>query len=95
MNVTNLSALRTNASSRLTLRAMGKVVGVSAQLISMFENGKRMLGPDNLRRYAKAVGATEEDVRARFAKDAIRWHRAEVVALQAMLLLVTRQKSSA
>lgn len=69
-----LAALRLAAADSPSLREISRTMGVSAQLVSMFEHGKTELSVENMRKYAKAVDRPYDDVRKRWLQTAYTYH---------------------
>lgn len=80
-----LSAIRIAATDSPSLREMGRIMGVSAQLVSMFEAGRTELSPENMKRYAAAVDRSVEDVKMRWLQAAYTHHAAKAKELRERL----------
>jgi transcriptional regulator with XRE-family HTH domain len=77
-----LTAIRLAAPDSPTLREVAREMGVSGQLVSMFEAGRTELSDANLAKYAKAVDRTAADVRARWLQTAFSYHTARARQLR-------------
>lgn len=69
-----LLALREALTPSPSLRTLAKVCGVSPAALSLFEQGRTMLGPATLAKYAQAVGRPESDIRTRFLMASVIYH---------------------
>ena len=68
-----LSLLRKASPGSPTTRDMAAKIGVSANMISMFERGEGRLGEAALVKYAKAIGVSPERVREMFLLESHRY----------------------
>lgn len=84
MTVTHLSAMR-QASGAESLRDIARKIGCSAQALSAFEHGRAEIGPDLLKKYAKAIGLDDATVRRLFLRSKVSFHRREAARAEADL----------
>ncbi len=75
MKTTRLSVLRQSAVGSPSATDVARKIKSSTSSISAFERGGALLGPAKVRAYAKAVGATEAQVRRLFLLESQRYLR--------------------
>lgn len=85
MKLTPISLLRRAAPGEPTARAIAKKIGTTPGILSLFESGRYELPPPILKRYAKAIGQPEVEVRRRFAMTQLSHYRMMVRTINATL----------
>ena len=83
---TPLSDLRRAAPRRLTLQEIARKIRCSGPTLSNFETGKDLLSDELLARYARAIGASEVEVRKAFLLAAASYHARKLQEAQAALM---------
>lgn len=91
MKTTRLSILRQSAVGAPKALHIARKIKTSHQAISLFEGGAQMLGPERLRAYAKAIGASEAQVRRLFLLEAQRYLRDRLAKVGEELKALSRK----
>lgn len=90
--ISYVAVLRVAHPDSPSLREIGRQIGLSAAAVSAFELGRVTLGPDKIAEYAKAVGRSVEEVRARWTRQALAFHSAKALELRAELARMSGRK---
>jgi transcriptional regulator with XRE-family HTH domain len=87
MKRTALTEMRQTAPGRPKSKEIARRIGCSTNAVSRFECGKAMFGPLRLRKYARAIGRTVEEVLTAYKLAAISYYESSASELRQSLIV--------
>jgi len=84
--ISPLVILRLGSPGQPSCRAIAEKMKLSPNAVSMFEMGRTALSDDNMKSYAKQVGSTLKEVRARWLQARMSYHERELRKLRKNLV---------
>ena len=80
-----LTTLRLSAAGSPSLRALSKLIGCSPSAVSLFEVGRQPLSAEMVKKYARAIGASDRAVRKAFLLSRMSYYRRALDETRRML----------